>query len=154
MKDLITAIASVLILMMFLMQFTANQTTYTKVMGAEHAVRSFRLENESGSDITEQSVRELRTRIASVLACTEAEVLVNIDQDGNYHAEAPVEGLIGPAAMLGIPEAENRFLFTAEGRIGIKNEEPDDKPGTDPADDDASGVSDGTESENLEKSPK
>lgn len=152
MKELITAIASVLILMMFLMQFAANQTTYTKVMGAEHAVRNFRMENESEPDIAEQSVRNLRSQIASALACEEAEILVQVDRDGNYRVEAPVKGLIGPAAMLGISEDENRFLFTAEGSIGIKNEEPDNNTGTDPSDDDASGISDRTESEDMEQS--
>ena len=49
MKDMMTTIASVLVLMMFLLQFTANQTSYTRVMGAEYAVRSFRQTAESGS---------------------------------------------------------------------------------------------------------
>ena len=34
MKDMMTTIASVLVLMMFLLQFTANQTSYTRVIGA------------------------------------------------------------------------------------------------------------------------
>ena len=51
MKDLITTIASVLVLMMFLLQFTANQVTYTKIMGAEYAVRNFRIENETAAEI-------------------------------------------------------------------------------------------------------
>ena len=38
MKDMMTTIASILVLMIFLMQFTVNQTTYTRVMGAEYAV--------------------------------------------------------------------------------------------------------------------
>ena len=39
MKDFITTIASLLILMMFVMQFAANQAVYTRIMSAEYAVR-------------------------------------------------------------------------------------------------------------------
>ena len=46
MKDLITAIGSLFIVMMFLMQFTANQITYTRIMGAEHSIKEFRLLSE------------------------------------------------------------------------------------------------------------
>ena len=42
MKDLITTIGSMLILMMFLTQFAASQTTYTRIMGAEHEIKEFR----------------------------------------------------------------------------------------------------------------
>lgn len=41
MKDMMTTIASILVLMIFLMQFTVNQTTYTRMMG--RGVRSQKL---------------------------------------------------------------------------------------------------------------
>ena len=58
MKDMMTTIASVLVLMMFLLQFTANQTSYTRVMGAEYAVRSFRQTAESAQEISEDAVQD------------------------------------------------------------------------------------------------
>ena len=47
MKDFITTIASLLILMMFVMQFAANQASYTRIMSAEYAVRELRLISEN-----------------------------------------------------------------------------------------------------------
>ena len=150
MKDLITTIASVLVLMMFLLQFTANQVTYTKIMGAEYAVRNFRIENETAAEISEKSITDLRSRIAAAVQCAETEVTVNTWQDGAYHVEAPIRGIIGSAAMLGSTDAENEFLYTAEGRVRIENEESDDHPGIDDPDEPAAGISDGAEREELE----
>ena len=154
MKDLLTTIASILVLMMFLMQFTANQATYIKIMGAEHAVRNFRIENEAAAEISAKSTAALRSRIAAAVRCAETEVAVNAGPDGAYRVEAPVRGVIGPAAMLGITDEQNYFLYTAEGSVRIRNEEPDDHPGTDDPDEPAAGISDGAEREDLEGSPE
>ena len=151
MKDLLTTIASVLVLMMFLMQFTADQVTYTKMMGAEYAVRNFRIENEAAAEISAKSADDLRARIAAAVRCAEAEVTVHTGPDGTYRVEAPIRGVIGPVAMLGITDEENRFLYTAEGSVRIRNEEPDDHPGADDPDEPAAGISDGTEREDLEE---
>ncbi len=154
MKDLLTTIASILVLMMFLMQFSANQATYIKIMGAEYAVRNFRIENEAAAEIPAKSAAALRSRIAAAVRCAETEVTVNTGSDGAYRVEAPIRGVIGPAAMLGITDEQNDFLYTAEGSVRMRNEEPDDHPGIDDPDEPAAGISDGAEREDLEKSPE
>ena len=123
MKDMMTTIASVLVLMMFLLQFTANQTSYTRVMGAEYAVRS----------------------------CSAREVTTETRADGVYKVNAPVRGVIGPAAALGIREEDNFFMYQAEGRIGLRDEKSDDHTGIGNPDEPASALPDGTERENLEE---
>ena len=151
MKDLLTTIASVLVLMMFLMQFTADQVTYTKIMGAEYAVRNFRIENEAAAEISAKSAAALRSRIAEAVRCAEAEVTVHTGPDGAYRVEAPIRGVIGPAAMLGITGEQNYVLYTAEGSVQIRNEGPDDHPGSDDPAEPAAEISDGTEREDLEE---
>lgn len=65
MKDMMTTIASILVLMIFLMQFTVNQTTYTRMMGAEYAVRSFRQTAESTQEIDDSAVQDLKLKLAA-----------------------------------------------------------------------------------------
>ena len=147
MKDMMTTIASVLVLMMFLLQFTANQTSYTRVMGAEYAVRSFRQTAESAQEISEDAVQDLKTKIAAALRCSARETRA----DGVYKVSAPVRGVIGPAAALGIREEDNFFMYQAEGRIGLRDEKSDDHTGIGNPDEPASALPDGTERENLEE---
>jgi len=151
MKDMMTTIASVLVLMMFLLQFTANQTSYTRVMGAEYAVRSFRQTAESAQEISEDAVQDLKTKIAVALRCSAREVMTETRADGVYKVSAPVRGVIGPAAALGIREEDNFFMYQAEGRIGLRDEKSDDHTGTGNPDEPASALPDGTERENLEE---
>ena len=146
MKDMMTTIASVLVLMMFLLQFTANQTSYTRVMGAEYAVRSFRQTAESAQEISEDAVQDLKTKIAAALRCSAREVTTE-----PRAVSAPVRGVIGPAAALGIREEDNFFMYQAEGRIGLRDEKSDDHTGIGNPDEPASALPDGTERENLEE---
>ena len=62
MKDLITTIGSLIILMMFLMQFTANQTTYTRIMGAEHSIKEFRVLSEEQGSIKDEEIIKLKEK--------------------------------------------------------------------------------------------
>ena len=151
MKDMMTTIASILILMMFLLQFTANQTTYTKLMGAEYAVRSFRQNAESLQEIADRDLQDMKARVAAVLGCGVQEVAAEVQDDGSYRVSAPVRGVIGPAAELGIRPEDNFFLYTSEGRIALRDEEPDDHPGAGDPDEPAPAIPDGTEREDLEE---
>ena len=145
MKDMMTTIASILVLMIFLLQFTVNQTTYTRMMGAEYAVRSFRQTAESTQEIDDSAVQDLKLR------CGAQEVTTEVSDDGTYRVSAPVRGVIGAASALGIRPEENFFIYRTEGRIVLCNEEPDDHPGTGTPDEHAPAIPDGTEREDLGK---
>ena len=62
MKDLITTIGSIIILMMFLLQFAANQTTYTRIMGAEHEIKEFRLLSQETGSINNEDINSLKNK--------------------------------------------------------------------------------------------
>ncbi len=151
MKDMMSTIASILVLMIFLMQFTVNQTTYTRVMGAEYAVRGFRQTAESTQEIDDSAVQDLKLKLAAALRCGAQEVTTEVSDNGTYRVSAPVRGVIGAASALGIRPEENFFIYRTEGRIVLRNEEPDDHPGTGTPDEHAPAIPDGTEREDLEK---
>ena len=88
--------------MIFLLQFTVNQTTYTRMMGAEYAVRSFRQTAESTQEIDDSAVQDLKLKLAAALRCGAQEVTTEVSDDGTYRVSAPVRGVIGAASALGI----------------------------------------------------
>ena len=106
MKDLITTIGSMLILMMFLTQFAASQTTYTRIMGAEHEIKEFRLLSGEQGSIRNENILQLKQNLSQVLECNASEISVNIT-DGDYVVTMPVYGVIGPWKLLGISQKEN-----------------------------------------------
>ena len=130
MKDFITAIASLLILMMFLLQFTANQTTYTKIMGAEHSIKEFRLLSEEKGSINGEDILRLKDNISRILCCSPSEISVKVTETGGeYIVDMPVYGIIGPAEMIGLSPEENVKMHTSRGVIAFREhqeEEPEE----------------------------
>ena len=84
MKDLITCVASVMLLMVFLQQFVLNQTTYARLAGAENAAKEFRLELENSGDrdidAGDVRVRKLKESIAACVGCEPSEVSFSINK--------------------------------------------------------------------------
>lgn len=128
MKDFITAIASLLILMMFLLQFTANQTTYTKIMGAEHSIKEFRLFCEEKGSINGEDILRLKDNISRILCCSPSEISVKVTETGGeYIVDMPVYGIIGPAKLIGLSPEENVKVHTSSGIISLKKQQEEEQ---------------------------
>ena len=124
MKDLITTIGSLIILMMFLMQFTANQTTYTRIMGAEHSIKEFRVLSEEQGSIKDEEIIKQKEKISKILCCPASEISVKVAEDsGDYSVTMPVYGIIGPARIMGLSDNENMKSHTSCGVIILKEQE-------------------------------
>ena len=122
MKDLITTIGSMLILMMFLTQFAASQTTYTRIMGAEHEIKEFRLLSGEQGSIRNENILQLKQNLSQVLECNASEISVNITA-GDYVVTMPVYGVIGPWKLLGISQKENVKEHVSKGVIVFETQE-------------------------------
>ena len=122
MKDLITTIGSMLILMMFLTQFAASQTTYTRIMGAEHEIKEFRLLSGEQGSIRNENILQLKQNLSQVLECNASEISVNIT-DGDYVVTMPVYGVIGPWKLLGISQKEKVKEHVSKGVIVFETQE-------------------------------
>lgn len=139
MKDFITTIASIVILMTFLLQFAANQSIYTRVAAAEYTIREFKTESEESRKVNDENIRKLKERTASFLGCEPGEISVSVNEqdfdDGSstetesnaatkkyfrYSIQMPLKGIIAAAEFLGISDIENQALHTSEGIICIE----------------------------------
>ena len=123
MKDFITTIASVLILMMFLMQFTANQAAHTRLMAAEYNIREFRLLSENQGMIKNEDISALRTKLASVMDCSPTEVEIIPEGESGFEIRMPVYGVVGPARLVGITPENNKRIYNTGTIVELPEKE-------------------------------
>ena len=71
MKDLITAVASLLLLMIFVMQFAVNQGTQHRILQADMAVAVFRDTVKEQGYISRENSAALRGMLAEICGCGE-----------------------------------------------------------------------------------
>lgn len=131
MKDLITAIGSVIILMIFCMQFCSNQVIAMRVFAANSILQNQKIE-VGGSQENEQAI-DIKKSIAKCLGCKEEEVSIS-PQNEQLLVEAPVKNVIACSALLGISPTENKFTYKG---IVRKNEEFNNNTGNYAVDDNA-----------------
>lgn len=111
MKDMITTVASILILSMFLMQFAANQVTYTKIAAVESGLNRLYAEGaEEGSSEVKAYIRTL----AEILKIDRDDVEMHIGENHEYEVSVPICGIIGPQKILGIGDDDYVLFYTAE----------------------------------------
>ena len=124
MKDLITGLASILLLTVFLLQFVVSQTVYTRIMGTEYAAKQFRIDmEESGEEEMKESyVRKLKENAAFAAGCDAAEVSVQVTEN-EYEMSVPIRNIIGAAEFLGISPEENQLVHHTKGIIYIKEKQ-------------------------------
>lgn len=67
MKDMITTIASIMILMIFVLQFVTNQITYTKLAGSGSYVKQFEHIAVEAGEVSAENIQNLRRNAAQVL---------------------------------------------------------------------------------------
>ena len=152
MKDLITGLASILLLMVFLLQFVVSQTVYTRIMGTEYAAKQFCIDMEESreTEIKERYVWKLKEGAALAAGCDAAEVSVQVTEN-EYEMSVPIRNIIGAAELLGITPEENQLIHRTKGIVYIKekqeeteDEKHDNNDGASDSFQHASEISDGT----------
>ena len=149
MKDLITAIASILILMIFVMQFAGNQAVQNRIFQAELAVESFRDALKEDGRMSEENYQTVRQYLAEICGCQEGDILVESSGTGSpavrgdslyYRIQFPLKDLIVMGEFLGIKADENLILFDHKGWVVSCYEEPADNTGNSDTDDNGDGL--------------
>ncbi len=129
MKDFITSIASIMLLMIFVLQFATNQAVYTKLVETESCVSLFRDAAEERGEIASADINTLKQKAAYFLDCSPEEIGVNTNalESGNagYDISVPLKNVIGAAKFLGISRAENEARYHFRGVILTREEEED-----------------------------
>ena len=116
MKDLITTIAAISILMVFVLQFSANQIIITRVLAADQISDSFgRIIKEQG--YVENSQRdEFALKLAGIFGCEKGEVII-ADDEKSYNIRAPIKNVIACGKFLGISDEENKADYNFKGEL-------------------------------------
>ena len=131
MKDLITSIASLMLLMVFVMQFANNQAIYTEIVGVASSVREFRDAAEEEGEITYEDVSELKQSAALRLGCSPDEIGFSSEETDGGNAEydlaVPLKGIVASAKLLGISDSENEAEYHFRGVVIGKDEEEEEK---------------------------
>lgn len=139
MKDMITTIASIMILMIFVLQFVTNQITYTRLTGAGSFVKQFERAAAETGEVSAENIQGLRKNAAQALDCLPEEIRVNVQGTESgayaYDVRVPLKNIIGAAKMLGISEEENRVEYHFKGVVlAPKEDEEDEEPDHDDGD--------------------
>ena len=131
MKDLITSIASLMLLMVFVLQFANNQAIYTEIVGVASSVREFRDAAEEEGEITYEDVSVLKQRAAYLLGCSPDEIGFSSEEteagNAEYDLAVPLKGIVASAGLLGISDSENEAEYHFRGVVIGKDEEEEEK---------------------------
>lgn len=133
MKELITAMASMIILMMFLLQFTTNQSTYIRMAGAEYILKQYRIEAEENCTIESFKNEALKRLLAERTGCEASEIKISISEGKSdetittydYSVEIPIYDVIGADKLIGVSTENNVLHYVSNGKLFIRKPEPE-----------------------------
>ena len=126
MKDLITAVASLMLLLLFVLQFAGNQNLHTRMFRADMAIENFRDAAGLQGYISDENRSLLSESLAGICGCSPEEILVEAEDSRqpkpegtmlHYRVGYPLKDLVAAAAMLGILPEENRVWMEDEGWV-------------------------------------
>ncbi len=122
MKDLITGIACIIILSVFLVQITSYQSAHSRILFAETAVNSAVETAKQDGCLTAQNIAQLRQKLAERLGCSPQDITVSGTSAPvmrgsviTYSVTYPLRGIVGASRLLGIAEADNTVVNTISG---------------------------------------
>ena len=135
MKDLITTIASIFLLMIFIMQFAYSQGTSHTLLQADMAVGNFRESVKVQGYISRENKEFLQRQLAEICSCSQEEIYIEGSSSADepaergtfiyYKVKYPLLHLIAMAEALGISDGDNSVYFKQEGWVVSSYEEPD-----------------------------
>jgi len=123
-KNIITGVACLLLLSVFMVQFTSNQVTHSKMLYVETQVNTAVEEAKQEGCFTSSIVSSLKSKIAAKTGCSEAEVIITASNtpvvrgsEISYSVSYPLKGVIGASTLLGINAAQNTVTHTLSGTV-------------------------------------
>lgn len=125
MKQLITGVAVLLLISVFLIQSVANQGTHSDVLYCETQVESFAEQIKQDGYITASNKANLQANISAQVGCEPGQVIITgYDVQPllrgtiiEYTVTYPVSGVIGSSNFWGISDDENVATKKIEGKV-------------------------------------
>ena len=114
MKDLITTIAAITILMVFVMQFSANHVLTGRILASDRIADKYEtiLKTQGSADESQKS--EILDKLSAALGCDRNQVIIN-EGGGEYSIKAPIDNIVACGSLLGISEEENKATYFVKG---------------------------------------
>ena len=124
MKEMITAMGALIIMMVFVLQFASYQSIAVKAAAADAACarilsgkKDAEISGGAGGQVDEEKLAgRVRQEISLLWGCREEEVSVKVD-GGVYEVTAPVRRVIACAGLLGIEEEKNIWTYGTAGEM-------------------------------------
>ena len=131
MKDLITTIGSITILMVFVMQFCFNQVTITRFLVGDKILDNY--EKQTGVESEPLNWDECKKQLANCFSVEESDIEVKEKYD-QMIVKIPIRNVIACGDFLGISKERNQAVY-----CGVINryEEPDNDNGDNNSNDNA-----------------
>ena len=124
MKNIITGIACFLVLSVFIVQFTSNQVSHSKMLYVETQVNAALEEAKEEGCLTNSIVQNLKEKIAGKVKCNASEIVilgttkpVLRGEEISYSVSYPLKGVIGASNILGLTDQENSLTHTLSGIV-------------------------------------
>ncbi|MDD4377201.1 MAG: hypothetical protein PHH48_03515 [Eubacteriales bacterium] len=118
MKNLITSIGCVMLLLIFVFQFTANQITHNQISSIDKYVNSFKEVVKQEGCITSKNSDLLKEKISSAIGCGQDEIMVcgSDNRLGRgkliwYEIKVPIKNLIPAAKFLGLSKEDTEGVY-------------------------------------------
>lgn len=124
MKNLITTTASLLLLMLFVLQFAGNQMVHNRLFRADMAIDAFRDMAKEQGYVSEENSTILERALIRICDCDPGMISISgtgamVERGGlvYYQVRFPLRNLIAAGAALGIVPEENMAWFDDEGWV-------------------------------------
>lgn len=130
MKDLITTIGSITILMVYIMQFCFNQVTITRFIVGNKILENY--ENQLAYEDETPDWNDYKNQLIKCFDVEEKDIKIE-EKQGQMIVKIPVNNVIACGEFLGIEPAENKAVYC--GVINV-NEESDNDYGDSNSNDD------------------
>lgn len=119
MKNLITAIASLVLILAMFVQMTANQRTYNRMIAIDQLVNNFKEIAKEEGCVTAENAADLKSQIASAAGVKKSNIQVSGTENQvgrgkqiDYQVSVKLDGLLGAASFWGVSETDNSGTYT------------------------------------------
>ena len=111
MKNLMTAAASMLLMLMLILQFSQNQMNYIRVTSAEQAVHNFKEVVKQEGCITGSNRLWIKNQLSAITGCSENQIIVSGTEEPvsrgqliKYRVELPMTALVNQPTFWGMKQ--------------------------------------------------
>lgn len=118
MKNLITSIACMMLLLALILQFAQNQNLHCRLLAVNQAVSTFKEEAKQEGYISDENENWLREQLSGILSCKAEQISVSGTRKSvrqgeliEYQVKFPLTDLLISPEFWGIHETENVVTY-------------------------------------------